>query len=40
MNIPFIVKLPKDGLDAEKVLLKVKECVEMGEKINNECISF
>nr|XP_050860928.1 sphingosine-1-phosphate lyase isoform X1 [Vespula vulgaris] len=31
MNIPFIVKLPKDGLDAEKVLLKVKECVEMGD---------
>ncbi|KAF7388571.1 hypothetical protein HZH68_012513 [Vespula germanica] len=31
MNIPFIVKLPKDGLDVEKVLLKVKECVEMGD---------
>ncbi|XP_035728299.1 sphingosine-1-phosphate lyase-like [Vespa mandarinia] len=31
MNTPFIVELPKNGLSHDKVLLKVQECVKMGD---------
>ncbi|KAL2714541.1 sphingosine-1-phosphate lyase isoform X1 [Vespula squamosa] len=31
MNVPFIIKLPKNGLSPDQVLLKVKKCVQMGD---------
>ncbi|XP_047360638.1 sphingosine-1-phosphate lyase isoform X1 [Vespa velutina] len=31
MNSPFIVELPKNGLSHDKVLLKVQECIKMGD---------
>ncbi|XP_046829563.1 sphingosine-1-phosphate lyase isoform X1 [Vespa crabro] len=30
-NTPFIVELPKNGLSHDKVLLKVQECIKMGD---------
>lgn len=40
MNAPFIVELPKNGISHDKVLLKVQECIKMGETINKKFISF
>lgn len=30
-TVPFILKLPNDGLESNEILERVKECVELGK---------